>query len=110
MFDFVLHDPQFAQLRRLMTIEQYRDPAIATRVHEYLIERPLAFHAEVFRGLFASGEFREGLDPEQTAVAFFGPISVLIQRADGSDDDRRALELLAGHVRHFRATHLKENQ
>lgn len=65
----------FAQLRRVMTIEQYRD----------------------------------GLDPEQTALAFFGPIHLLIQCADGGDDDeQRARELLAGHVRHFRQTHLKE--
>lgn len=108
MFDFVLHDPQFAQLRRLMTIEQYRDAGVGARFHDYLIERPLAFQTEIFRSLCASGEFRDGLDPEQTALAFFGPIHLLIQRADGSDDEGRVLDLLAGHVRHFRQTHLRE--
>lgn len=108
MFDFVLHDPQFTQLRRFMTIEQYRDAGVSARFREYLILRPLAFQTDLFRSLFASEEFRDGLDPEQTALAFFGPIHLLIQRADGSDDEQRTLELLAGHVQHFRRTHLKE--
>jgi hypothetical protein len=42
-----------------------------------------------------------------TASAFWGPIYLLIDEADGGDE-QHALDLLAGHVRHFRRTHLKE--
>jgi len=108
LFGFVLHDPEFARLRRLMVIEQYRDPEVSARFHDYFITRPLEFQADLFRALFATGDFRDGLDPEQTALAFWGPIYLLIDYADGGGDEQRALELLAGHVRHFRQTHLKE--
>ena len=105
MFDLVLDDPQLARLRRLMTIEQYHDPAVSAWFHEYFMVRPLVFQTELFQSLFTTGDFRDGLDPEQTALAFFGPIFLLIQYADGGDRSR-AQELLAGHVRHFRRTHL----
>ena len=108
MFTFVLHDPEFVQLRRLMTIEQFRDDAVAARYREYFIVRPLAFQTDIFRQLFATGDFRDGLDPEQTALAFFGPIFTLVQLADGTGDEQDALRRLAAHVRHFRRTHLKE--
>jgi AcrR family transcriptional regulator len=107
MLDFVLHGPDFASVRRLMAIEQYHDPEVSDRFHAYFIKQPLAFQADLFRTLFASGAFLDGLDPEQTALAFYGPIYLLIELADGGDE-QRALELLAGHVRHFRLTHLKE--
>lgn len=107
-FDFVTGDPQFTQLRRLMNIEQYRDAGVAERFREYLIGRPLAFQTEIFRKLIKTGQFRDGLDPEQIALAFFGPIYLLMQYADGNEDEQRIRELLTRHIRHFRVTHLKE--
>ena len=95
-----------ALLRRLLTVEQYREPDAAARYHDYFIARPLAFQTELFRSLLATGDFREGLDPEQVALAFFGPIHLLIGLAE--NDERRAGALLAGHIRHFRRTHLRE--
>mgnify|MGYP002742224275 CR=1 FL=1 len=106
MLDVVLHDPQFALLRRLLTVEQYREADAAARYHDYFIVRPLAFQTELFRSLLATGDFREGLDPEQVALAFFGPVHLLIGLAES--DEQRADALLAGHIRHFRRTHLKE--
>ena len=106
MLDVVLHDPQFALLRRLLTVEQYREPDTAARYRDYFITRPLSFQTDLFRSLIAIGDFREGLDPEQVALAFFGPIHLLIALAER--DEQRADELLSGHIRHFRRTHLKE--
>ncbi|SNU00622.1 transcriptional regulator, TetR family [Ruaniaceae bacterium KH17] len=108
IFDFVLHDSQFAKLRRLLVIEQYRDADVSARFHAYFVERPLDFQTELFETLLATGEFRENLSPEQTALAFFGPIHMLMQYAE--QDEQRALHLLAGHVTHFRRTHLKEGR
>ena len=106
MLDVVLHDPQFALLRRLLTVEQYREADAAARYHDYFIARPLALQTDLFRSLLATDDFREGLDPEQVALAFFGPVHLLIGLAES--DERRADALLAGHIRHFRRTHLKE--
>ena len=106
-FDAVLHDRELAALRRLFIVSQYRDPQIGRRLRHYWIEQPLAFQAGVFAGLIRSGDFRDGLDPMATALAFFGPVLALLQLAESGDGaEERARALLRSHVRHFRTTHL----
>ena len=107
LFDAVLHDRELAALRRLFIVSQYRDPQIGRRLRHYWIEQPLAFQAGVFAGLIRSGDFRDGLDPMATALAFFGPVLALLQLAESGDGaEERARALLRSHVRHFRTTHL----
>lgn len=111
--DAVLHDDELAALRRLLVVHQYRDPEIGRRLRDYWVERPLEFHSELFERLISAGEFHPGLDPEATALVFFGPVLMLIQLAEcGGDGDRsaeeRARALLTAHVRHFRSTHLRQ--
>ena len=106
-FNAVLHDRELAALRRLFIVSQYRDPQIGRRLRHYWIEQPLAFQAGVFAGLINSGDFRDGLDPMATALAFFGPVLALLQLAESGDGaEERARALLRSHVRHFRTTHL----
>lgn len=111
--DAVLHDDELASLRRLLVVNQYRDPQIGRRLRDYWVERPLEFHSELFERLISAGELRPGLDPQATALAFFGPILMLIQLAECGGDgesgaEERARALLAAHVRHFRSTHLRQ--
>ena len=108
--DAVLHDTELVALRRLLVINQYRDPQIGRRLRDYWIERPLEFHTALFERLIATGELRPGLDPEATALAFFGPVLTLLQLAEGdggADAEQRTRALMTAHVRHFRATHLR---
>jgi hypothetical protein len=68
----------------------------------------LSFHTELFRQLLDSGEFREGLDAREMAVAFFGPVFMLIDYAESEGGEPVALDLLQGHVRHFLQVHGRE--
>ena len=78
-------------------------------MRHYWIEQPIAFQVEIFAGLIRVGEFRSGLDPQATALAFFGPILALLQLAESGDDaEERARALLRAHVRHFGATHRRQ--
>lgn len=106
MFEFVLHDPVFSKLRRLMMIEQYRDPAVAQRLNDYLIGEPLAFQTDLFAELMKGGEFVEGVSPSQFALAFYGPIFMLMQM--GESDEESAKKLLEQHVTGFRQHYLKD--
>lgn len=109
LFDAVLNDPELSSLRRLLTVEQYRDSAIGQRLREYWIAAPLAFQSELFADLFRTGEFRDGLDPYATALASFAPILVLLHLGEqGGDDEARARLSLTKHIGHFRGTHLKD--
>lgn len=108
-FDAMLHDPELRDLRRLFITNQYRDPEIGRRLRGYWLEAPLTFHTELFSSLFTTEDFRPGLDPQATAVAFFGPIWFLLQYADspGADSEQQARQMLAAHIRDFRATRLR---
>ena len=106
MFEFVLHDPVFSKLRRLMMIEQYRDAAVARRLNDYLIGEPLAFQTDLFAELMKGGEFVEGVSPSQVALAFYGPIFMLMQM--GESDEECAKSLLVQHINGFLRTHLKD--
>lgn len=109
-FNAMLHDPELANLRRLLVVSQYRDAESGQRLRTYWIKQPLDFQAALFAELFTGGEFRDGLDPQMTALAFFGPVLTLLQLAESGDaDEQHAREMLIAHVRHFRLTHLKES-
>lgn len=103
-----LLDAEVVALRRLLIVNQYRDPQIGERLRDYWIDRPLDFQTELFERLLPAGQFSPDLDPQAMALAFFGPIFMLIQLADAEDPTakERARSLLTAHVRHFRATHL----
>lgn len=108
-FDAMLHDDELAAFRRMLIVGQYRDAGMGEMWRSYWIERPLAFQTSLFDGLISRGEFLDGLDPEQTALAFFGPVLTLLHLAEsGGEREERARQMLARHVQHFRQTHLKE--
>lgn len=106
MFSFVRHDPVFSRLRRLMMIEQYHDAAIAQRLNDYLIAKPLAFQTALFEELMKGGEFVDNVSPSQAALAFYGPIFMLMQM--GESDEEGAKKLLDEHINGFRVTYLKD--
>lgn len=106
-FEQVLRDPEITALRRLMMVEQFRDPEVGRRLTAYFITAPLHFQTELFAILLGTGEFRRGLDPAATALAFFGPVLVLLQLAESGEEDA-ARAMLTAHIDHFRTTHLAE--
>lgn len=106
MFAFVLHDPVFSKLRRLMMIEQYRNAAVARRLNDYLIVKPLGFQTALFEELMKGGEFVDNVSPSQVALAFYGPIFMLMQM--GESDEEGAQKLLDEHINDFRVAYLKD--
>lgn len=106
MFVFIVHDPVFSKLRRLLIIEQYRDAAVAQRLNDYLIAKPLVFQTAVFEELMKGGEFVEDVSPSQAALAFYGPIFMLLQM--GEHDEEDAKKLLDEHINGFRVAYLKD--
>lgn len=103
-FGMWLHDPNVANVRRLLTIDQYRSPEAARLLRELTFERPIAFQAEVMAGLMERGAFEEG-DPMAAALAFWGPVMSLTTLAEDPARETEARRLLLAHVEHFHSTH-----
>lgn len=86
--------------RKMLTLEQYRDPQLAALYQKYLADGPLAYIETLFAGLLGdTGEAR------QLALDFYGPIFLLYSIYDGTDDKQKVLELLEHHVEHFAEIH-----
>ena len=85
-----------ARFRKLLTLEQYRDPAFATLYQNYLASGPVAYMAEIFRTMTDSNE-----SAMQLALEFYGPIYLLYSIYDGTEDKEAVIQQLQTHIDRF---------
>ncbi len=95
-FRYWTEDPFASRFRRLLTLEQYRDPGMARLYRDYLSAGPLAYMTELFRET-------QGGAAEQLALDFYGPMFLLYSVYDGAVDGAAVLPLLEAHFDAFYA-------
>ena len=74
-FDHWTKEPFSSNFRKMLTLEQYRDPKLAQLHHDYLAGGPLEYMAAIFRKMTDSDE-----DAMQLALDFYGPMFTMGQR------------------------------
>ena len=89
-------EPFSANFRRMLTLEQYRDPKLAQLHHDYLAGGPLEYMAAIFRRLTDSDEAAM-----QLALEFYGPMYLLYSVYDGAEEKEAVLSLLDAHINRF---------
>ena len=82
--------------RKMLTLEQYRDPKMAKLYQNYLAEGPLRYMEAVFSGIVESGE-----DAKQLAMDFYGPIFLLYSIYDGAENKQEVVKQVEEHVEKF---------
>lgn len=82
--------------RKMLTLEQYREPQMAQLYQNYLAGGPLTYIEALFSDML--GDTRKA---RQTALDFYGPIFLLYSIYDGVDDKSRVIRLLEDHMDHF---------
>ena len=105
MVDFTIHDERIVKVRKLLTIEQFRDD----RARELATKHFLTGLEEMFTRLFA-GMMDKGLlrrdDPAMLAFAYTAPISALIHLCDREPEKTdAAIGQIEAFVRHFIKTY-----
>lgn len=95
-FDHWTKETFSANFRKMLTLEQYRDPKLAQLHHDYLAGGPLAYMAAIFRKLADSDE-----EAMQLALDFYGPMYLLYSVYDGAEDKASVAPLLDAHIRRF---------
>ena len=81
--------------RKMLTLEQYRNPQMATLYQTYLSSGPISYMEKIFEGLTGSK------DAKQLALDFYGPIFLLYNVYDGAEDKAQVIRLLDQHMDHF---------
>ena len=89
-------EPFSSNFRKMLTLEQYRDPKLAQLHRDYLALGPLEYMAAVFRKLTDSDE-----DAMQLALDFYGPMYLLYSVYDGAADQLAVAPILEAHIDRF---------
>ena len=84
------------QFRKMLMLEQYRDPEMAQLYQIYLAEGPLSYMEEVFAGIMSDKE-----KARQAALDFYGPIFLLYSIYDGAEDKKQVVKMVEQHVEKF---------
>ena len=89
MFRYWTLDEFASRFRRLLTLEQFRDPEMGKLYQQYLAAGPLGYTADLLAAL--------GLPrPEEEAAAFYAPMFLLYSVYDGAENKAAVLALLDG--------------
>ena len=95
-FDHWTREPFSANFRRMLTLEQYRDPEMGRLYRDYLAGGPVEYMAAIFRKMADSDA-----QAMQLALRFYGPMFLLYSVYDESEDRKSVIEALDTHIRTF---------
>lgn len=85
-----------ANFRKMLTLEQYRNPEMSKLYQQYLSNGPIKYMQEVFKTM----EDKDA-DSFQLALEFYGPIYLLYSIYDGNSDKEQMVEHLSKHIDRF---------
>ncbi|MEI6101998.1 MAG: helix-turn-helix domain-containing protein [Eubacteriales bacterium] len=109
IFDFYFTDEINTQMRRMLTMEQYRNRDIAKMFRAISFDAALDYQSRLFEALMDAGSFIK-TDPYILALEFFAPIFLLFYKYDNDTDGiAEARELFSRHIAHFRQMYSNDN-
>ena len=92
LIEYSLHDEYVSSFRRMMTIEQFRNPDFAAMYTERYVERLVRYHAGLFTALIRSGTI--------------APVVIMVEICDREPDkEQECMKRLESHVRNFYRTY-----
>lgn len=97
MFDFQTKDEWMVMFRRLLIIEQFKNPEMAEIYRKFFIELPVQSQETLFRQLMAKGIMKEG-NERVLAMELYAPFYLYHLSSDLPEDLR---ELFNVHVMNF---------
>lgn len=110
MFQFYLETEYGSQLRRMLTIEQYRSSEISSFFRELVINNGLEYIAQVFSQLIAEKVYLDA-DPEVMALQFYSPLYLLLTKYDNQPEKyEEALSFLEKHIIQLNKIYLRSDQ
>ena len=98
---YILHDPQISRARKMMTIEQFQNPQMASLQTKQNYTDVVRYFTGLVRFLIRQGRLTDS-DPEIMAAQLCLPISVWINLCDREPErEIEVMKLIERHVRQF---------
>lgn len=106
-FHFWTEDEFACNFRKLLTLEQYRNPKMAELYQKCLSGGPVSYLEDLFREMIEQGVWSKS-NPKQLALEFYAPLYLLISISDASSNREEIANLLAAHIERFIKKNLAE--
>ena len=98
---YILHDPHISKARKMLVIEQYRNPGLAKLQTKQNYTDVMHYFTDLMKYLIRRGVLRED-DPEIMAAQFCLPISTWINLCDREPErEAKVMELVERHIQQF---------
>lgn len=99
--EFTLGDPMIKKVRRMLTMEQFRNHRIALLTTKYTIDSVQGIYHKIFQTMMDNGIIKKN-DPVPLSMSFTAPISLLIQMCDREPErEPEAMERIKEYFRYF---------
>jgi AcrR family transcriptional regulator len=99
-FHFWTEDEFAGNFRKMLTLEQYRNPEIMELYQKCLVKGPVSYMEDLFREMMEQGIWNKS-NPKQLALEFYAPFYLLVSISDTTPDKKEAAKLLSAHVERF---------
>ena len=101
IFEFYFADEINVKLRKMLAIEQFRNPEISALFRKLSFDDAINFQSSLFAALMKAGCFIQ-TDPYLMALAFFAPIFLIFNKFDNNEQSLlEAKHLFIRHIDHF---------
>lgn len=99
--EFTLHDPVVKKVRRMLTMEQFRNNRIAQLATKHNIDGIQGMYSQIFQAMMDNGIMRR-TDPTLLSMSFASPVSLLIQMCDREPErEQEAMDRIKEFFRFF---------
>lgn len=99
-FHFLTEDEFACNFRKMLILEQYRNPEITELHQKCLVSGPVSYIEDIFREMMERGIWDKS-DPKQLALEFYAPFYLLLSISDSTADKKDTAELLKTHIERF---------
>ena len=99
-FRFCTENEFGRDFRRMVTLEQYRNPEMADWHQKVFTCGPVSYMEDLFREMMTQGVMKTG-NPRLLAIEFFAPFHLLVCMSDAPSGGEKPIDLLTAHMDNF---------
>jgi AcrR family transcriptional regulator len=101
VFRYWTEDEFASNFRKLLTLEQYRNPEMAKLLRQYLTEGVIGYAEDLFREAAELSYSNRNKDPKILALEYFAPIYMMMNLYDGAENKGEAVQMVEKHIDYF---------